>query len=435
MRRSLGLAVAATALLIGFGAAAGVYKGEARWWKGNTHTHSWWSDGDTPPEVVADWYKQRGYNFLVFSDHNVMQDGEKWYPIRREATRQALQSYRELFGDDWVVERQVDGQEEVRLRRLDEFRALFEEPSRFVFLKGEEISDRHHVHPIHMNGVNLAEKIEPQGGHSVANVIQNNLNAVGEQSRRLKQPMLLHLNHPNFHYAIRPEDLFHLDHAPGDGFFEIYNGHPRVENRGDDLHVSTERMWDIVLAKRLGEFKRSVVYGMAVDDAHEYTAWGLGETNPGRGWVMVRADRLTPDAIADAMKRGDFYATTGVALKTLTVGPEELSLEIEPQPGVEYVTEFVGVRRGADLRGRTRPAPAHGHEGRAEHLHREIVTYGKDIGVVLARVKGPKAAYRPRGDEIYVRARILSTAPHPNPSQAGEVQRAWTQPLVVTPKP
>jgi len=22
---------------------------EARWWRGNTHTHSWWSDGDAPP--------------------------------------------------------------------------------------------------------------------------------------------------------------------------------------------------------------------------------------------------------------------------------------------------------------------------------------------------------------------------------------------------
>ena len=28
-----------------------------RWWRGNTHTHSWWSDGDSPPEVVAAWYR------------------------------------------------------------------------------------------------------------------------------------------------------------------------------------------------------------------------------------------------------------------------------------------------------------------------------------------------------------------------------------------
>ena len=31
-----------------------------RWWKGNLHTHSLWSDGDDFPEMVADWYKRHG---------------------------------------------------------------------------------------------------------------------------------------------------------------------------------------------------------------------------------------------------------------------------------------------------------------------------------------------------------------------------------------
>jgi len=42
-----------------------------RWYKGNTHAHTDESDGDSPPEVVASWYKNHGYNFLVLSDHNV----------------------------------------------------------------------------------------------------------------------------------------------------------------------------------------------------------------------------------------------------------------------------------------------------------------------------------------------------------------------------
>jgi hypothetical protein len=33
---------------------------EARWWKGNTHTHTLWSDGDAAPEVAADWYSSHG---------------------------------------------------------------------------------------------------------------------------------------------------------------------------------------------------------------------------------------------------------------------------------------------------------------------------------------------------------------------------------------
>jgi hypothetical protein len=45
-----------------------------RWWKGNLHTHSFWSDGDDFPEMIADWYKTRGYHFLGLSDHNVLSD-------------------------------------------------------------------------------------------------------------------------------------------------------------------------------------------------------------------------------------------------------------------------------------------------------------------------------------------------------------------------
>ena len=33
---------------------------EAKWYKGNLHTHTYWSDGDDFPEMVADWYKQQG---------------------------------------------------------------------------------------------------------------------------------------------------------------------------------------------------------------------------------------------------------------------------------------------------------------------------------------------------------------------------------------
>jgi len=29
-------------------------------------------DSQTPPEVVADWYERRGYDFIVFTDHNVI---------------------------------------------------------------------------------------------------------------------------------------------------------------------------------------------------------------------------------------------------------------------------------------------------------------------------------------------------------------------------
>src|SRR4051812_12584908 len=54
---------------------------QPRWWKGNLHTHSLWSDGNDYPEMIAAWYKEQGYNFLGLSDHNVIADQTRWVSI------------------------------------------------------------------------------------------------------------------------------------------------------------------------------------------------------------------------------------------------------------------------------------------------------------------------------------------------------------------
>ncbi|MFN2329718.1 MAG: hypothetical protein ABR612_12455 [Chromatocurvus sp.] len=430
---ALRLLTLSTLSILAFGAAQA---DEARWWRGNTHTHSWWSDGDAPPETIADWYKTQGYHFLVISDHNTMQRGEKWYPVdkpprRPEAVRAAFDRYAEQFGEDWVEVRGDQGKREVRLKTLNEFRPLFEESGRFLFINGEEITDRHEHRPVHLNGVNLVDLVEPQGGDSVAEIIQNNMDAVIEQSHRHAQPMVVHLNHPNFHFAVTAEDFFQLDHEPGDGFFEMYNGHSGVHNNGDEASVSAERLWDIVLAKRLGTYERSVIYGVATDDAHEFSDWGPGFTNPGRGWIMVRSTHLTPNKITSAVRRGDFYNSTGVELDALEVDDSGIQLSVAEEPGVDYTIEFVGTRSSTDL------SPVGGPESPERDAYkppRTVYRYSEDIGEVLSRVDGPDARYRVQGDELYVRARVVSSRRHGNPFADGDVEMAWTQPIVVSPQ-
>ena len=51
-------------------------KPNSRWWKGNLHTHSFWSDGNDFPEMIVSWYAENGYNFLTLSDHNILSVGE-----------------------------------------------------------------------------------------------------------------------------------------------------------------------------------------------------------------------------------------------------------------------------------------------------------------------------------------------------------------------
>lgn len=409
--------------------------GLARWWKGNTHTHTWWSDGDSPPENVAAWYREHDYDFLVLSDHNIMQKGHLqrgtivqsptfWYTLERDEHKLALATYRKHFGDDWVQTRERDGKTEVRLRTLDEFRHFFEAPGEFIFVMGEEITARFETHPVHVNGINLQEEIQPREGTSVADVLQNNINAVLDQNVASGREVIAHVNHPNFRYAITVEDMVDLRYGEGEGFFELYNGHHGVENYGDEHRVGLERMWDIVLAKRLSN-GLAPLYGIANDDAHSFAAWKIEEySNPGRGWVMVRSTRLTPDFIVAAMKRGDYYNSTGVTLRDVTRAGNVLAVSVEPEDSVEYTVEFIGTRRGVDLRGKPAKNLPADIQGRVSQI------YSDKIGVVLATVKGPEAKYQLKGDELYVRARVISTKPHPHGYKAKDMEMAWTQPLV-----
>lgn len=391
------------------------------WWKGNLHTHSLWSDGDHYPEMIADWYKKAGYHFLALSDHNILSQGQKWIdPAESRGGTEALEKYRSRFGGGWVEERDVDGTHLVRLKPLGEFRHLLEEPNRFLMIQSEEITDRFEGFPVHLNATNLQQLVPPQGGSSVREVMQNNVGAVIEQREQTGQPMFVHLNHPNYGYAVTAEDLAAVE---GERFFEVYNGHPSVHNPGDELHASTDRIWDIILTLRLAELGGGVIYGVATDDAHQYHDYAGNRSNPGRGWVMVRAIRLTPESIVAAMEAGDFYASTGVQLKDVRSDGSTLQVEIEPERGVTYKTQFIGTRRGYDRR----TEPVRDEAGKEVYATRR---YSNDVGEVLAEVEGNTASYAFTGEELYVRAKVVSSKPAENPVARGELQTAWIQPVV-----
>ena len=65
--RRLSLPVLLTALLP-------LAAGAQHWYRGNTHTHSLNSDGDSPPDSIARWYRDAGYGFLFITDHEFLTD-------------------------------------------------------------------------------------------------------------------------------------------------------------------------------------------------------------------------------------------------------------------------------------------------------------------------------------------------------------------------
>ena len=54
-----------------------------------------------------------------------------------------------------------------------------------------------------------------------------------------------------------------------------------------------------------------------------------------------------------------------------------------------------------------------------------------NIGKSLKSVEGTVGSYTFDGTELYVRGVVTASTLHPNPSQVGEFERAWVQPMVV----
>lgn len=371
-----------------------------RYWKGNLHTHSLWSDGDQFPEMIADWYVERGYNFLALTDHNVISQGMRWMAldaIVKRADEGVLDRYLERFGPDWVETRETDdGKTEVRLKPLDEFRALLERRNEFIMIQAEEVTNTGGGKPVHINATNIAEKIPPVNGPDVQEVMEIVLRSIHDHGHTHGREVLPHINHPNFHYAITAEQLAAV---VSEQFYEVYNGHPGVNHLGDNEHPSIEAMWDIANAIRLQELNAEPLLGIATDDSHEYH--GKPGSRPGRGWVMVRSRFLTPEHLIKAMKRGEFYASSGVTMKSIDFNEESrgLSVAVEPAEGATYTTEFIGVRKG-------------------EHA-----------GSVLAKIEGPEASYKMKDGELFVRAVVTSSLPADDPSYKDQKRQAWTQPV------
>lgn len=367
------------------------------WYKGNLHAHSYWSDGDDFPEMIMDWYKKNGYHFTVLSDHNTLQEGDKWIKISNKTyLQQGFENYLQKYGEDWVTYKMDSaGGIHVKLKTLKEYAPLFNDKN-FLILPSEEVTTGFEGKPIHINATNIQEKITPLKGDTKNEVIQKNIEAIYAQREKLNVPIMPHLNHPNFGFAISPDDIIALQNLQ---FFEVYNGHPLVYNQGDSLHPSTEEIWDKVNASYIKQGK-PLLYGVASDDSHQYHQFGKKYSNAGRGWVMVNATALDPGAIIEAMENGDFYASTGVIVEKYGISNDKITVALPKKHGTHYIIELIGVPNGSE-----KPQ-------------------------IIEGTMGDKAVFTVPDNYLFVRIRITSNKTNKNFFDETEFEKAWLQPFV-----
>jgi hypothetical protein len=266
------------------------------WFKGNTHTHTLNSDGDSTPDDVAKWYRQHGYDFLFITDHEVVTE-------------------------------------------VDPLNLLYGGRGQFLLLPGEEVTSnsRNLNLFVHVNALNPKKVTHAQFGNTARETLQKDLDAIGATGG------LAQINHPNFLWQLSAEDIAATH---GARLLEIMNMHPIVNTLGAGHgSPSTEEIWDNVLSRGVA------IWGVASDDEHELMESPHGDPSdpgrgalPGRGWIVVRARHLSAEEIMSAIERGDFYASTGVELDDYEAAAKRVTVKIKEDRRFQtkYRTQFIG---------------------------------------------------------------------------------------------
>lgn len=268
--------------------------------RGNLHAHTNFSaDSDTPAAGAVRWYEERGFDFIVLTDHN-------------HVTVQKP-------GGNMLV---IPGVEMTMNVSLPAAGGLEE-------------------YGVHMNGWFVPP--EKEGRASSLPAAEESRQALYDAELKAIQGLggVASLSHPNDRWTANAAILIRLS-AAGLRFFEVYNPAEKSNNDGAPGKPSTEELWDAVLSTG------ALLYGIAADDSHHYydaEAVKKTGTEPRVGnlaWVMVRAGASTEAGIKAALLRGDFYSSSGVTLKKLDVSRTAIALEIAPAEGRTYAVKFSG---------------------------------------------------------------------------------------------
>ena len=305
--------------------------------------------------------------------------------------------------------------------------AKLNEPGRFLLLPGHEQNTGVAGFTLHANAINITETIPfPNDFPSVAAAASAWRKAALENSAKSSLEGFWMLNHPDWpYYDNSPEELI----AASD--VEFYERHqPAFPRKRQPQMPDPEQYWDIVNAFRMLAGAKPI-YGIASDDNHIYRAFQVYATVIGHNWVAVRSDKLDANSLIRAMKKGDFYSSSGVVLKDVRFdsATKTLSVEVDPAKNTHYTIRFVGTKKGFDSKKEPFEIPQEG-----DNLPmRKGFTYSDQIGATFKTVKGTTASYQMTPDDMYVRAIITADR-----SQyklgiirvgGGTADTAWTQPV------
>ena len=237
-----------------------------QYFRGNLHGHSNHSDGALSPGEVINQYQKLGYHFTCLSDH--------------------LWSNKEYCAPNVLDTRSLN-------------------QSNFVTIPSAEI---------HCRG----KKYVKDGlWHIVANGLPidfpyaSDLETAPELiNRAIEAGAFVTIAHPEW-YSLTFEEAFSIRQAHG---VEIFN---------NSCHIESGRGSGIAIADYLLQENQKILF-TATDDSH------FRINDAGGGWVMVASKELSERAILEALKKGQYYSSTGVDILHFSMNNRKVQITCSP---------------------------------------------------------------------------------------------------------
>ena len=279
---------------------------EGNFYKANLHCHSNISDGNWSVEEIKKYYMEEGYSIVAYTDHDV-------FVPHNDLTDE---SFLALNGYEVAINE--------------------EEPSVFTAKKtchlcfialDPKLDTQKIIYNSRMLDKNTyAVKLAPDAQFIEIEYSVEYINKLIENGK--KEGFFISYNHP----AWSLEEKEQYCGYKGFDALEIINYASIVEDYADCCPVQYEEML------RAGNFVGCV----ASDDNHNKHDKGHPFFDSFGGFTYIKAKELTYEAVADALKNGDYYASEGAEIKELWLEDGKVHVLVDE---AAYVYLSAGARR------------------------------------------------------------------------------------------
>lgn len=253
---------------------------EGNVYKANLHCHTIHSDGHLTPEEVKAAYVEQGYQIVAITDHRHYQ----WHQNLCDKDFLALAAIEVDINEHFKVPGDFS---RVKTYHINLYDAI---PEQFTEEKKKDLMPERRY---------------------------NDTDYINEYIRKMKEyGFFACYNHP--YWSLQNYD----DYKNLRGFWgmEIYN----YGCEHDGLYGFNPQSYDELL--RQG----NQLFCVATDDNHNQRPFGDPLCDSFGGFIMVKAENLTYEAVTGALLRGNFYSSMGPEIYSMSV--EDGVLEIETSP-------------------------------------------------------------------------------------------------------